>query len=777
MTKAKTDKPDTKAAEDLLEEARKRFKLCEDREQKNWDRAKEAIRFRALEQWPDAIKRDRETPNQAGGPRPCPVIDKTNQYVRRIVNEMRRNTPAIRFRPTTGDASIEVAEVFDGIARHIQDISDAKTIYATAGEHAVDGGFGYWRVMTEYCDPESFDQEILIKGVPNRFTVLLGPHDEPDGSDAKYGFVFEDMPTDDFKARYPDKQPRSFPDAARDYPGWFGDETVRVCEYIRIVEKKCTICLLDDGSVMDKEEYERHAKAFVAASPLDVAPEIVKEREAVRKSVKWDKITATDVLESGELLGKYLPIIKVVGNDLVMPDGKHRISGLVESAMDAQRLHNYSVAKFIEAVALAPISSYVAAAGQVEKHPEWQDANRLPYPVLKYDPIDVNGEVVPPPRREAPAGIPAGWQQLLLDTEHGIEAATGMYGASIGGPSRERSGVALEGQQQQGELGSYHYPDNLSRSIRQTGRILCEWIPLYYDSQRAARILGDDGESSIVQLNPDQEQAVQEQPHTDPDKIGKTFKSFNLNVGKYDVTPDAGPSFLSKREEASKFAMELTRADPTLLEKAGDKIFRLFDVWGMDEIADRLKMFLPPQVLAAEAKGNKKMDPAVMAAMQQAQQAMQQAHQMAQQVGQAQQQLQVEASQVGADKTTVEAKLKELQAQQRILIADFQRAQAQIEAAGLKLIEQIRSLLLQPEAPKEPAAEPQPDHSAELIASNQATMQQVVEEIGRMIVQANTELAQSMAGALQGVATAVTRPRATTLHFDPQGNVIGGTSQ
>lgn len=684
-------KPASKADRDLLKEARDRFAQSEKREDDNIRRAKEAINFRALNQWPDAIKRDRENPNQVGGARPCPVMDKTNQYVRRVVNDIRRNVPAIRFRPADDSAHPEVAAIYDGIARRIQNDCEAKTIYATAVEQAVDGGYGYWRLITEYVDARSFDQKIVIKGVANRFTVLLGPHDQPDGSDATYGFVYEDIPLDEFKSRYPKKQPKSWEDAKKDFgpAGWMSDESVRVAEYIRIVEEPCEIvqCMVDgELQALDADDYD----ALVKQAQTDgiEPPEEISRRTSKEKCVKWSKITATDVLEEGELVGTYLGIVKVTGNDLVLPDGKHKLSGLIESAMDPQRLHNYSTAKFIESVALSPLAPYTAAAGQTEKHPEWQDANRVPFAVLPYDPVDVNGVLVPPPTRQPPPGVPAGWQQLLLDTEHGIEAATGMYGASIGGPSRERSGVALAGQKEQGEIGSFHYSDNLARSIRYTGRILAQWIPLVHDTKRKVPTMDVENEPGTAHIDPDQEHPVMEQPSTT--RIGQTEKTYNLSAGTYDVISDDGPSFLSSREEAANFAMELTRADPTLMAKAGDKILRLYDVPEMRTIADRLAMFLPPNVQQAEASQSK-MDPAAAAMMAQAQEAMQAVQAHAQQLAQAEEQLKTKAAQVGADQDQLAAERDKLAAERRILAAEVRAAKAEIEVAAMKVAQNLQA--------------------------------------------------------------------------------------
>ena len=193
--------------EEIIQKAKDCLDKYQDRESDNIQRAEEAIRFRAGQQWPQAIKQDRENPNQDGGSRPCPVLDKTNQYVRQIINEERQNRAAIKIRPVDDVADPKVAEVFTGIIRHIEDASQALEAYTTGGEHAIDGGFGYWRLLTEYSDPMSFEQDIRIKRIPNRFSVALGPHTEPDGADATEALVWEDISEKQFKVEYPKDQP------------------------------------------------------------------------------------------------------------------------------------------------------------------------------------------------------------------------------------------------------------------------------------------------------------------------------------------------------------------------------------------------------------------------------------------------------------------------------------------------------------------------------------------------------------------------------------------
>src|SRR3990167_4001074 len=337
---------------DFLEVVRERYKLCIDADRENRDRAREALAFRNLEQWDEKTKKERQEDPE--GARPCLVVDKLNQHVMQVVNDERQNRPQIKVRPVDDKGDPEVAKIYDGILRHIQDSSRADVAYDTAFECAVDGGFGFWRILTEYCDPLSFEQDIRIKRLRNRFAVYLDPErQEPDGSDARYGFILYKVRKEDFKKEFGKKGEEaleSFDYEGKEFLDWYGDDWIVYAEYFWKERKKQKILLLSDGSVVLKEEYSE-------TSDLTVQ----KERETHTVTVRWRKLTGTAILEDGVWVGDSIPVVEVVGNELDI-EGKVNRTGMIRSAMDAQRVDNYATSAFVENVALAPRSSYLAAA-------------------------------------------------------------------------------------------------------------------------------------------------------------------------------------------------------------------------------------------------------------------------------------------------------------------------------------------------------------------------------------------------------------------------------
>lgn len=594
------------------------WKLAEEAWEENLRLALEDIKFRAGDHWPESIKAARGI---KGKERPMLVVDKLNQYVRQIVNDARQNRPAVKVRPIDDEGDIEIAEAFQGIIRHICERSNADDAFDNAIECAVVGGFGYYRVTTEYAHERTFNQEICVKRIPNPLSVYLDPNaQEQDASDGRFAFVIDEMPKAEFKRRYPKAKFVDFEKDGADYAEkWADERNVRIAEYFYKVETPKTMHLLDDGTTAEDEEYQEAIAAGVEV------PQIVQSREMTQTEVRWARISGAEVLETNEWEGKYIPIIRVVGNEYNV-DGKVIFSGLIRAAKDPQRLYNYSRSAFAERVALTPKSPWMIAEGQIEDHEDaWANANLEPT-VLVYKETSLDGHPVPPPQRVSATDIPEGFARDMQLSEHDIQASMGMYAASIGQQGNERSGKAIAARQREGDTATFHYQDNAAKAVRYLGCILVDLIPEIYDSKRVVRIMGEDGESDDATIDPKSPQPVI--------KMGG-HSIYNLNVGTYDVSVSAGPSFTTRRVEQSEAMMELIHNSPEVMQIAGDLLIKSQDWPGADDLAERFKLMLPPPIQAAIAAEKEGIPPEAQAVIVHAQQAVQQRDMQIQEMGKA----------------------------------------------------------------------------------------------------------------------------------------------
>jgi hypothetical protein len=325
-------------------------------------------------------------------------------------------------------------------------------------------------------------------------------------------------------------------------------------------------------------------------------------------------------------------------------------------AMDAQRMYNYAASAFVERVALTPKAPYVATASQIEGYEtQWEEANTSNASVLPYN-ADPSA---PPPQRQQAADIPAGWMQVMQGMEHDIQGALGMYNASLGAPSNEKSGKAIMARQREADNATFHIIDNLSRGIRHVGRILIDLIPKIYDTDRVIRILGEDGSEEFARINPMQEQAKLEVK----DPAGRVVERiYNPGVGRYDVTVTTGPAYGTKRQEAAEFMTQIVQSSPDMMPMIGDLMFKSMDMPYAQEISERLKKMMPPQLQGEEDE--QAVPPQVQMQMQQMNEAFQQlqsgAQQLQQDLADAQQQLNDKQGELGVKAAELQLKEREI---------------------------------------------------------------------------------------------------------------------
>lgn len=596
---------DDESDDEILTRMRKRFDRAVSFEAENRKAELEDLKFKAGDQWPADVATQRNTDR-----RPCMTVNRIPTLVNQVTNDLRQNRPAINVSPMGDKGDPDAAKIYRGMIRAIERESQADIAYDTASDSAVSIGEGFFRILTEYESPESFDQVIVIKRIRNRFTVYMDPGaQEPDGADARWGFVTDLIPRDQYKAEYPDADPMPF-DAqgvGEGFKDWIAKDEVRIAEYFEIKTVSKKLMQLDNGWTGYEDELSDTVKAHIKSKRILVE----QERDVEVPQWRWYKATAREVLERNDWMGKWLPIIRVVGNEIDI-EGKVRYFGLIRNAKDPQRIKNYSVTAQIETVALQPKAPYIMAEGQSEGHEQqWKQANTVNYPVLYYKPDTVAGKPVPPPQRNAPPPPSQGWEVLRQMSEQDLMATTGVrFDANQSMNRVDDSGKAIRELRRSSDVGNFNYADNLARAMKNLGTQLIDLFPKIYDGRRIATMLREDDTEEKIMIDPDASDAYKEVK--DP-KTGKTIKIFNPAMGKYAVTVTIGPSYATKRIEASESMMAFAKALPQTAALISDLIAQNQDWPGAEIIAQRLAKTIPAQLLAPDVKD---VPPQVQAVMQ-----------------------------------------------------------------------------------------------------------------------------------------------------------------
>jgi len=560
---------------DVLDEALERFKQAESHEQENRLLAEQDFAFLTPDgQWPEDVRQQRERQG-----RPCLSISRIPQHLSQVIGDARQNKPAIKLMPVDDDSDPKKAEVLEGIIRHIESSSDADVAYLSALEHTASGGFGHWRVLTEYCDETTFDQDIKIKRIRNPFSVYWDNNAEMvDKSDAHWCFVTEWITTEEFDRRYP-KEKGEVRDWSSDhvrqlFGTWLdSDKRVRVAEYWCKKQEKFTLSQIEDGSIVEGS-----------------VKSAIRTRESYRTKVVRYVLSADKVIEGPqEWPGKYIPIVSIFGPEEFYK-GRFLYRSVHRYAKDSQRMYNYWQTSITEKIALAPKVPFVGTVEQfkgVERF--WDNINNTN---KTWVPYNADAKAPGPPMRSSPADVNVAEITQANQCIDDIKATMGMYDAALGNRSNETSGRAILARQRESDAATFAWIDNLARGIEHTGRILVDLIPKIYDSERVVRIVGEDDSQSLAKVN--------EVQYTDVMQ-GTYVINNDLSVGKYDVVVSVGPSYATKRIESAESMMQFIQAYPAAANVAGDLIAKNMDWPGADDIAKRLKTLLPPQIQMAEA--------------------------------------------------------------------------------------------------------------------------------------------------------------------------------
>lgn len=661
--------------DELLAEAMAAFQIDWDYWQPEYQRAESDMDFSLGDQWPAKIRADRE---QDG--RPCLTENRIDVSCIQVINDIRQTRPAINVLPCDDKADVEVARVLKGLVRNTEQQSNANNAYDQAVECSVRGGYGFIRVNLDYVNEMSFEQKPCIEAIENPFSVLIDSSIlKLDGSDARRAFVFVDMPKEEFEAQYPDAAPISFdPDLEQKH--WYSrnDNVVRVAEYYYKEDKDITIYKLPTGEVITEDQ----------ATQFGIPTEGLPKRTTTETKIKWCKFNAEQILEKTEWIGKYIPIVPVFGK-VAWTQGRRKAFSLTYQGRDPQIRYNFHITALTEYTALQPKAPWVAYDDQLtpQQVSQFTLSNIKNFPILFAKMVyDKAGNLLPLPQRAPPpTGSPAMAQEAMM-AQQGIMSCLGIHEPSLGQQGNETSGKAILARQAEGDNATFHFVDNLATSIRQVGRILIDLYPRLYSEKTIARILGDDDEPAMVPLN---QPVIQQGKKFLPLPDGMTQENptgsytLDLNAGQYDVVVSIGPSFATRRQEMTTNMIELFKMNPALFQASGDIFFRNSDWDGAQELAERAKKMLPPEL---------KEESPEQAALMQAQQQMQA---MGQQLMQLEAQLK-EKQNNQAESNALENKKIDLQHQidqQRLELDREKLALETLKAQGELNPEQVKMML------------------------------------------------------------------------------------
>lgn len=538
------------------------------------------------QQWDDEERRQRE--KDPGGARPCLTMDQTSQYTATVVGQIEQSPPSLHALPAAAGAEQRVAEKLDGLFRNIEYTSRATQHYIRALTSAARTGVGYLILRPEYTDRALNHQEPRISSEGDPLRVMFDPWStEIDGSDADRGQLLTSMSPASFERQFGTRAKKvSFGDVDGHQVDDAKD-TVLVAEEWRLeVDKQ--IMLIVRGA--DGDEYSLSEDDFEKAKAQSKPPTFVRDFTEKTTCVKWVRMSGAEVLTpETEYPADGIGIVPVYGYTS-WSDGRLKYCGIPRRAREPQRAYNYHVSEIRARMNSAPKAPWLAALRAIRGVERlWDRASVDSRAYLPYNDIDEASQPIAPPSRMPLAVNLQNEMAGIQQASHDIQASLGMYQATLGAPSNETSGVAIDARKQQGEAATSIFPNHLSASVARLGQLTMSMIPRLVDTKRQMRILGLDSTPGHVVMDPKQKEALQE---TNDGLV------INPNVGKYDVRVVVGAPFSTQRQQAQQAFTEMMRGNPSLTPAIAPLWAGTLDIPNADKLQQVLTAMAPPAVQA-----------------------------------------------------------------------------------------------------------------------------------------------------------------------------------
>jgi hypothetical protein len=562
------------------------------------DQREEAIEvshflYKADGQWePDVVQR-------MGG-RPRYTFDWCTDIVDDIAGEMEQADFAMRVKPAGGEATEDVADIYDGMLRNIQNISNADDIFNDAAREMVAIGVDGWRIKQDYSQTENtFDQDLYVVDIENYLESVWWDQDSKECTHAtsNYCYVLESFTDGVYTEKWPKGKKKSLGTSRTEEVYDHKPEQIVVGELLYKVRSKQSIFEMTNGRVYADDAEFAKVKDELAAAGVTVK----RERKRTITRVHTRLFDAGGWLtEPKETVFSYIPVIPTYANFRIQ-EGKVIYWGAIHKKRDAQRVYNYAESRKVEEGALAPRKKIFMDPRHAKGHEKTiqsLNTNSDPVQLINFD------ESIPLPYESQGPQVNPGLETVAQSAMVNLRGnADRMPGEPVG----LRSGVAVEREQSKQDTKSVKYFSAQQKAMKHTARILVDAIPRVYDTRRTVRVLGEDGTSDMVTLN---DRVF--------DQDSQTWVEINnLAVGHYDVTCEVGPAFRSRQSETTAAFNDLATIDPTILQEGKDVWLRNIPVPGMDIMADRARASMLQQGMIPESEMTDK-EKAELAAAQQA---------------------------------------------------------------------------------------------------------------------------------------------------------------
>ena len=273
------------------------------------------------------------------------------------------------------------------------------------------------------------------------------------------------------------------------------------------------------------------------------------------------------------------------------------VYGVVRNLKDPQRIENKRWSQVADVLAKWATIRPLIVKGSLVTPEDFNDAS-----VDK--PIIYNKEEGPPSWLVAPIGPISNMLEVLAkEMKLNMREISGINTDLLGQKHDTSSGVAIARRQQQGQVIATVFFDNAKKTRRLAGQRLARRIQQVYTADDVMRVTNDYGASVLVRINPmnasgskmsDEEfhQFVQTQA-----AAGKPHVLRDVTSLKYEIVVSEAPTTPTARAAALMSLLEIAEKVPAIAPALLDFIVELSDVPNRQELMQRVRRLIPPQIL------------------------------------------------------------------------------------------------------------------------------------------------------------------------------------
>lgn len=532
-----------------MKEIIEKYRQVWDYDEQNRRDSRDDLSFRAGTQWDDSDARIRKLQG-----RPTLVLSQIDQYVRKIVGQSRSMAPSVRVFSVDLDTPPEMAQLFEGAIRDIEQRTNAQHARMNAHTDQVTCGIGHYEVGYE-MHPTKPEMQICIKTIKDPLSVVWDPSSsEIDRSDARFCFRTLQIPLTEFETKFPDSEPRDFATSRvsgysyRYYDNlrWTQGAHVTLCQNWEKYTKKHKFIVVAGGMTIDVTDMED--ETIAKFQPIDGYSRDIDH-------LKFQLLSGNDILEEiKDYPCRHIPIVPVIGEEIYTNEGVYR-QGVVRKMREPQKMYNYMMSIGMEQLGQSVKSPFILSNGMIDSGNEnmWRQANTGALPFLVFNP-DPSFPNLKPERSLSPTQH-RDTMQVAQMFVNDMSNASGLHQEALGKETNAKSGKAIESRQMESSVMTNIFGHHLQASVRHEGRILLSMIQHLYTKNQKIRIITSEQKEEFVEIN-------KKFYHYPSDRV---VILNDMTQGEFEVRASSGPSYGSIKKESLNNLMEIVRLNPQMM--------------------------------------------------------------------------------------------------------------------------------------------------------------------------------------------------------------------